>query len=92
VALDSSGRCTLSDLFPDQCYCPEHRNIKPLDAINYNDIGIDRFIESRYDGRCALDASHPIAAGARIGHAYDLTNRHDIGWVCQKCIDTLQAL
>lgn len=71
-----SVRCDLTDLLVDQCaHCLGHR---AADEIDYDTVRVSTEISARFDGRCALDARHPIEQGDRIGQT-------EHGWICPAC-------
>jgi hypothetical protein len=49
-----AGRCDLTDLLPDQCACPRHRNVQ-LPANHARDeqpTGPGPWFTAQYPGRC----------------------------------------
>lgn len=71
-------RCHLTDLIKDQCaHCQGHKDdVKPVGVP----VSILRTARAAWDGRCALDARHPINPGDRIGST-------DQGWICVGCLE-----
>lgn len=87
-----SERCNLTDLFPDECGCPRHRNSPPLD--DPGDYRVESFFTAAYSTRCALNPAHPIHVGDDAGMAVtrDANGRTTrLGAVCRTCCDEARS-
>lgn len=86
--LDDTGRCRMSELFPDQCGLPCHRNSPEPPVNDLVGITVQAERECLTDGICALDHRHHYQAGQHIGLAFDSDGLR-VGWVCPRCVDDL---
>lgn len=82
-------RCELTDLWPQECACKNHRNVE-IDTSLTDGLLIQQFInDAKYDGTCAIDPKHKIEAGTPIAmvveeRPYPKPFR-EIGYCCQDC-------
>lgn len=82
--METEERCDMSDLFPSQCaHCRKLPDVLPTDGLLF-----ENETTATYDGKCALDDSHPIEVGDVIAMAIDDkgADQLDVGWVCPRCI------
>jgi hypothetical protein len=93
----SEGRCEKHDMILSGCAdcngvgAAFDASVKGVVAT---DLLIERFLIARYDGRCAVDRSHPIVPGDEIGFAVNEVPLTDgswdkVGWVCEACVEEI---
>ncbi len=74
---DVEERCERSDLLVSQCaHCKGH----DLGLKAPSQVYVGYVAKASYTGLCALDRSHSIEPGDRIGQS-------EHGWLCWRCVD-----
>lgn len=90
MAVDESGRCVRTELLPEQCGCPDHRN---SEGLVYTGLTVEAVTTARFEGTCALDANHVIEAGEEIGRIVQTAPKGTVteaGWVCSRCVQAIR--
>lgn len=85
------GLCTLSDLPPEGCGCPEHRNSAGYTTRQEKDrtgVAVHHTFRATFPSKCALDKDHPIEVGDTIASVMG-RDGHDMGYWCLECAETL---
>lgn len=68
--------------------CAECRPRTPPDRPT-DGVLIERFRTAQYDGTCALERAHRIAAGTEIGLAVPDEGGEAFGWCCTACVQAI---
>jgi hypothetical protein len=86
MPLNSEGRCVLTELWPDQCSCRDHRNSPEILAPDFASLQVAQAIEARYVGRCAMDSRHVLKPEDEIHLVTTVVEGDEpLGWVCKAC-------